>query len=798
MTDLGDLQHLLPIHFCNPRFHSSNSQQQSAMPIVDPNVLKEARKESGMSQAQLAKNLDISQTQVSRYEKNPDSIPAGLFSRWTSLFGLSPADVLQKTSGNSLRVNPGEPYLELDRDLDLLERYIETQAPRSFDTLSNDEEKVGGKVPSVEDLKARINDFRRKPNVMMAGGFDTGKSYLANTLMGKEVLPTSYTPATRVITVVRHVEDRPDWQDEDVWLLDDGLWSNDDAKEDNDQGGERPVLDIARLNDQEKCGGAKVLAGSHDLLGKYGVHRSEPTEEVKKKMEEAHSAVVYVDSPFLKACNVVDLPGFGDLPVSKSSDPKSADQKKAESVLPFADVVLYASRAQGHLSGKDLARISALFQLLPKPGAGEENHSFPTLGNLFLVATHADRNISDDEIEKIKKRSTSRLHEHLKNGALLKYENQTGHSVTVGDLRAQWFPFWAENEERSRGLVDRIEEVIGEKLPEVSIRKARKDLQNLKENVQARCDSGAMLYQEAAEESVRQQEKVKKLKEKSDERMKTLRQKREEVHALIDKQEQKGKNWAETIVRNALDEEDIAHMIGNSFRDKNRAKNQAPARVVEYIESRLERKIDDLNDEIVDKVDEYLDAFEEFSVGADGNEGVEIPFDVQGAFAGGLASVGTAGALAAWASQLGSLGGYVIVSQGVGALSALGVSISGGAAAASAWVAAMGGPVALGAAVAGVAGLASWRLLTKSWEERLAKKIVKYYRDEGLEENFVSGVEKYWEQTRKAFEAGAEAAENEFESQLNQLEKLDKNEKEARRQADRFEEARDFYAGLPV
>lgn len=140
----------------------------------------------------------------------------------------------------------------------------------------------------------------------------------------------------------------------------------------------------------------------------------------------------------------------------------------------------------------------------------------------------------------------------------------------------------------------------------------------------------------------------------------------------------------------------------------------------------------------------------------------------------------------------------MIVSQGVGALSALGVSISGGAAAASAWVAAMGGPVALGAAVAGVAGLASWRLLTKSWEERLAKKIVKYYRDEGLEENFVSGVEKYWEQTRKAFEAGAEAAENEFESQLNQLEKLDKNEKEARRQADRFEEARDFYAGLPV
>jgi len=313
--------------------------------------LKEVRKESGMSQKELAKNLDISQTQVSRYEKNPDSIPAGLFSRWTGMFGLSPADVLQKSSSASPQVEPGNPYSTFYTDLDLLSRYVDTQAPDSLETLSEDSGEVGGKVPSAGNLKARIRELRQKPNVMTAGGFDTGKSYLANILMGKDVLPTSYQPATRVVTVVRHVEDRPEWQDEDVWLFDEGLWADD--------GGE-PVVDVSRLS--ESCEEHRVLAGSHDLLGKYGVHRSEPTEKVKQKMESAHSAVVYVDAPILKACNIVDLPGFGDRPSGESED-----QKKAKSALPFADVVLYASRIGGHLSGKDLARISTLIQRLPSP-----------------------------------------------------------------------------------------------------------------------------------------------------------------------------------------------------------------------------------------------------------------------------------------------------------------------------------------------------------------------------------------------------------------------------------------------
>lgn len=758
------------------------------MPNIDPNILKQARQESGLSQKELAENLEISQTQVSRYEKDPEAIPAGLFTKWLGMFGLSPSDVLQQDTGASLRAEPGEPYSDFRKDLDLLSRYVDVQAPESLGDLSSDTGQVGGRIPSGEDLQGRIRELRQKPNVMTAGGFDTGKSYLANTLMGKDVLPTSYTPATRVVTIVRHVEDRPDWQNEDVWLFGEDLWKEDEGEKDERE----YIVDVSRLDregiDWEE---RRILAGSHDLLGKYGVHRSEPTEKVKKRLEEAHTAVVYVDAPILKACNIVDLPGFGDRPSGKSDD-----QKKAETTLPFADLVLYASRAQGHLSGKDLARISTLLQRLPAPE--RKNESFPTLGSFFMVATHADRNVSDDDVEEIRETSIRRLRQHLQDGVLPRYEKRAGRSVTEDDLLEQWFPFWAENESRSRPLVDRLEEILGEKLPEVRKEKGVAVLRDLRDEVHRRCNEGVRVYQNIIEESARQKRQVEELKEKTAALKEKLQEEREEVHQLIDTLERKSLSRVEDIFYRKFGVNEVESLIRANFDDKSEAKDRAPALIVENLESEVEEKIDGLNDELVEKVEEYLDSIEKFSPAIDGDDEIGIPFDARGAFAGGLTTAATAGGLAAWAAQLGSLGGYAIVAQGVGTLSALGISISGGAAAATAWVASVGGPVTLGAAIAGVAGLAGWRLLTTDWQERLAKKIIKHYNDEGLEEEFRSGMEEYWEDTRNAFESGADAVEEQFRNHLDRLEELSENEEEAREYVEKFQSAQNFYDGMPL
>jgi transcriptional regulator with XRE-family HTH domain len=763
------------------------------MPDIPSDLLKQARQESGYSQKELAENLGVSQTQVSRYEKDPGSIPARMLFQWLDLVGLDLSDVSREERDGQLQADPEAPYTDWRSDLDLASRYVDVQAPESLDQLAQKTSRMAGiQIPSSQELEAELQRLRQKPNLMMAGGFDTGKSYLANTLMGQEVLPTSFQPATRVITVVRHVEDRPEWQDEDVWLFNDDLWKQGRQKQKDGQGRQarRERIDISRLDDRS-CEDSRILAGSHDILRRYGVHRREVTQKVRAKMEEAHAAVVYADAPLLQACNLIDLPGFGDRPG------ESRDQDKAKSALPHADVVVYASRVKGHLSGKDLARISTLLRQIPVPAA--EGEDFPALGNLFLVATHADRNVSDSDLETIREGGLDRLYSYLSEGALARYRDRSGRDVSIEDLRDQWFPFWAENTGRSRPLIDRLEEILGERLPAVWIQKRKESARDLKQDAQSWCSRSADTYRKAAEESAEQRGKVQKLKKTAEERRERLADERVEIQKYIDSLHEESREEIAEIIDARLDAEQVQDLIENNFDKKGNAKDRAPTLVVEQIESEIEKVIEEKSAKFADRVEEFLEDYEDLTIDVDGDStGVQIPFDAQGAFAGGLAGAAAYGALAAWASQLGGLGGYILVAQGVSALSALGIGIGGGTAAATAWVAAIGGPVTLGIAIGSIVALGAWRLLSKSWEVRLARKVVSHFDEEDLRGKFLDGVDEYWKETRNAFRKGADAVEADFQEYLAELEGLGSDVEKARKIADRFEAAEQFFRGLPV
>jgi hypothetical protein len=528
------------------------------------------------------------------------------------------------------------------------------------------------------------------------------------------------------------------------------------------------------------------------------VHRNdEVTENTLEKMEEAHTAVVYTDAPLLKACNLIDLPGFGDRPSGES-----VDQEKAESALPYADIVLYASRIKGHLGGKDLARLSNLLRQIPAHES--DSWEFPTLGSLFIVATHADRNVSEEDIKKIRDDRLPELHQYLEEGALANYEERAVRDVLMEDLQNQWFPFWAENVSRSRPFVERLEEILGDQLPKVKIKSAEQRLGDLKEEAMKRCRKGASLHREAADKSAEQKERVEALKKRSKNKRDALEEKREDIAGLIDNLEEKARIHIKGTIDGYLDPENdkysVQGLIERNFDDKEEAKERAPAMVVEKIESEIEEKIRDLNDHLVEEVEQYLELYEDLSIEVDGDQDgeVDVPFDAQGAFAGGIAGAAAAGGLAAWAAQLGPLGGYIIAAKGFGALAALGLGVGGGAAGAMAWVAALGGPAAFAAAIAAVVGLGAWRLLSTTWEERLARKMISYFEDEGLKKDFLDMNETYWEQTREAFEKGANAVEERFEGYLNRLEELSSNEEEARSLADQFEQAGSFFEGIPL
>ena len=81
----------------------------------------------------------------------------------------------------------------------------------------------------IADLQSGIQDILTKPRVAIVGRSDTGKSTLINALIGMEKMPTDWTPTTAVAVYIKHVNDRPEFIKEDVWMFankigDENLW----------------------------------------------------------------------------------------------------------------------------------------------------------------------------------------------------------------------------------------------------------------------------------------------------------------------------------------------------------------------------------------------------------------------------------------------------------------------------------------------------------------------------------------------------------------------------------------------
>lgn len=772
---------------------------------INSESIKKAREESNLSQSDLAANLDISRTQISRYEKQPGSIPAQLLFQWLQVLGLDPSDVFQKESKQELALDPGKPYERVRTSLQLLDKYIEVQAPGSQSSTTNND--ASGEVRRALDspaggLKKQVDHLRQKPNVMMAGGFDTGKSYLANTLLGRDILPTSFQPATRVVTVVRHVDDRPEWQDEDVWLFGRDIWSPayDKKGEAVAKKGEAIRIDISVLNDEEWCRKRRILAGSPELLRQYGVHRDEVTEAVRAKMKRAHTAVVYTEAPLLHACTLVDLPGFGDRPEV------SGDQEKAIAALPYADLILYTSRMRGHLGGQDLVRISSILRSLRSPEA--EHKDFPAMGNLFVIGTHADHSISDSDIDTVRQKSIGRLHDYLCTGVLRDRSKRTGRKITTEDMRAQWFPFWSGNVERSRPLVDRLSFILGEAFPAVHFSNVNSRIQSIRDESIQRFDKLKNFYNKIAEDSRRRREASQAVKKYMDEHRSERQRERESIKQLAQDLKQATRTRVGAIVDDTLRAESIQTDIEQTFSNKREAKDRAPTLVLEQMGSDIRRVLQEHTAEFVQQVQKYLGRFETPPrVASNGEEQkAGIPFDAETEFAGCIKKLDALGAISVWASQLDTASEYILVTKEVSTLSPLGMSLANGMHSAGRIA---GSTAATAGAMAGMASVIpifgtlavvafnEWRLLSSSWEKRLARKVVSHFEDENIKDRFLTEVDSYWDDTQNAFEVGAEAVDKKLKKQAKRFDKKAINEKEARELAKRCKAIQDFYAGLP-
>jgi transcriptional regulator with XRE-family HTH domain len=736
------------------------------------------RQKAGLKQVDIANALNISTEEVDAYEKAPNTVPMGLLFQWLQILGVDPSTALTPPSAQLKGIDPGSPYTELYRRLNLLDQYIDSTPP--IDKLD-----IPTPPNTPNHLRKQLKRYRKKPNLVLTGGFDAGKSHLANTMLGTKNLPVGYQPATRVITFVRHVEDRPQWCEDDVLIVNDDFWIKDEKG--------KLILDFLLLDDEERFEKYCIQSGSFDVLQKYGVHGE--NEDIA-----AHAAVVYINSPLLKACNLIDLPGFSDQP-----DEVSKDVEKANSAAQIADIVIYASPATRHIEAQDMSRLSNLLSLLPAPE--NECNNFPTLGNLFIVATHAHPSISNEQLQTIPVGAARRLYKQLNEGVLKNRRELINRDISQQDLQSRFFTFWSERPDRCQGLFNDFTKLVREFLPQTVMSRVEREINAIKEANIDKCAKGIEAYQNAFDDIDSRRKQLEALKENEENHKKETQEKRDNVLKLITILKKDTHTSFKEYANQLLTVDAVEQIIRTQYDDKKEAKESIPGYLIEKIQHELGTIINSNSEKFKNEVDIFIVEYETHQKEYQNSNSYDFNFDFRESFiAGTFAGLGSFGALAFWAASLGNLGGYILVAQFVSFLSALGIGFgfSGGTAGIIAFVAAIGGPIVLGIALSSSIGLAVAKLvssITESWQKRLAKQTVKYFQEQDIIDKFADGINEFWEDTTKSFNQGADAVEKDWQRYLDHLREITSPEIDSKERIEKIikilEELQNFFKQIP-
>ncbi|MEO0248920.1 MAG: hypothetical protein ABIN58_05125, partial [candidate division WOR-3 bacterium] len=556
--------------------------------------------------------------------------------------------------------------------------------------------------------------------------------------LGGDFLPTGYQPTTRIKIFVRHLKDRPHWLLEDTLVLDDGFayW---------------------KWTDEAHCIDHKVVAGGLEVIRSF----SGPGDI---KDQRAASALVFLDAPILEACNIVDLPGF-------SGD--SADGKLAEDASRIADVLIYTSTAKGFLTAMDFERLKFLLRKLriyehDLPG-------FPTLGNLFIVATQADSTVKDPEsiLTSAVRRMLNDMPETL---ALVAKDR--GREISEAALLDRMFVYWNEDPERRKALENSLQELLTQHLPCLMERNADNWVTDWKSKSVRAVETFMAHIEKVKEKRNELERKYQELKRREPTRQQNVISYKMSILDSISRARQEHLKVVKEAYKDVVDEEIVEGMIKAYYKDSKEAQKNAPGRVLDQVLKRVDEIGLEKSRKLAVEIESFIKLYENASVEIgtclefERLDSQEIPFDVRGAFIGAMAGLGTIGALGVWAASMGPLGGYILTAKAVSILATLGVSISGGTAAGISLVASIGGPITVAIGLALVAAMIAYTVFGDSWQRRLAAKICKAFEEKRVKNRIILAVERYWQDTERAFRTGADKLEEEFGKKLQEIEAL--------------------------
>lgn len=799
--------------------------------------LRAMRDAAGISQEMMASILGVTQGMVSQYESEPKKVSYEVVEKWNKACG-------EMVNDRGLSID--DPRSEMISRVEFIENYLAADPLPVPDYLNHE-------LPvSPSQFIAGAKHAIRKPRIGVFGKFDAGKSRLLNSILGGSNMPTSYQPSTSIVCLVRHINDKPEWQAEDVWIYKTGF-------------------DMSKADDMAHCLEHRLYSGGYDAIRQYGNHSSQ------QRSAEAACATVYVDAPFLLASDLVDLPGYGN-----SDD----DKDRAEMAQKTVDAVIYMSQTTGFMGGEDINYLGALMRTLPVYDFDCENAQ---LKNIFVVASHAHIASAQDRSEilsKAAKRCASHLEKNIKerlygfdsamatalaisspkgmapvtnpvnptmalygfNKSLL--SRMFGIEVTkkskvniddfdvtvtpdahlaapsIGNQRKQieqgevttptnqsddlsgitsifekrFFFFSADNFDIREPLFNELTEFATKTYPAFSFAQLNGYMTTAKAKAKGACQSWINELSHALNEREAAQEEIEKIRKNAPELEAMHAQREKRIYASI-------ANYAsasEGCVQNSFNQKCTVTAIEETIKARYDNKKDAQQLAASYIMNNVQDEVNDFvrfkSTELSSEVDDYLGKFSA-EINCDNLNTGGFSFDARMAFMSALSGVGTVGALGVWASIVAggsNLGAYILIGKIVGWLSSIGISL-GGSAAVAAFVSSIGGPITLAIAAGIAMALGVFGLFGDSWETKLAKKIASEITKQNFRTMVSDGVKKYWYDTETAFRTAIDETKKEYKQKLIELETLafSTNPEQIRKQIAYGEALRDFFAGIP-